>query len=220
MNNNSWNKEFLYIGIAASFITLAVTQWFLSDMLPLSLYMCIAWITLELSLLELIKSIGSSYKHSLQRMQNLIYLEINRCNRVIDTIKDCAELSKEYECNINTKKEFSEELEKMKKNKKVELLERILNIFTIIQVVICFVQFPLMMVKGVPNNLLSNKILGVLSLLSFAFLLISFFFSRNFEQTFKSMDEKIKIMYDTSDYYINLLDKVQNNQQVNTEEHI
>ncbi len=209
------SKEYLYIGIIIFFMVLAIIQWSIPEMLPMSLYMNIAWLSLELTILEMFKATVNTYKQSIQRLLTFIRLEIDKCDWFIETFKNCVEMKKEYEEKIEFKKELSTQLEKYKKRNRVVFLDRMLNIVTLIQVILCFVQFALMIVKKIPNNMYSNRTLGVISLFSFAFLLVSIFLSHLSEDESKYLVERFRNYNDINDYYMKIIEKTR--KQVNTD---
>ena len=80
------------------------------------------------------------------------------------------------------------------------------NVLTIIQVVICGLMLILTPLKAIPNDIENNKVLGILGLITFAFLFISAFFLSKYDK--KNEHEKQMERNAVSNYYLNLMKKM------------
>lgn len=202
------NKQsYFYIGIACSIATLAIIQCIIPKMLPINLYLDIAWISLELTMLELFKSTIKAYSQNKKRTEVVIRNELNYCNRLLVIFNHIPDFSDEYKSYTEMKSKLLTELDSIKNSKRERILIKIEKVVIILQVTICFVQFPLMFIKKIPDNLYSDKLLGVLSLLSFALLIVSYYISSISEDSVKFMDEKTEITNGFNEYYISLFEK-------------
>lgn len=210
------NKQsYLYIGIACSIATLAIIQCVIPEMLPINLYIDISWISLELTMLEVLKSTIQAYLKSKKRIADVVNSEINNCNRLLAVFKNSPELSYDYKRYTEMKANLTIQLDKINKRKRDKNLIRIEKVVTLFQVIVCFVQFPLMLVKKIPNDLQSNKLVGVLGLISFALLIVSYFISFRSEDDMNYIDEKIRTSNDFNEYYISLFEKAMINKHNN-----
>lgn len=201
-------SNYLYLGIAASFITLAIVQLTMPGLLPMSLYLYIAWVSLELTAFELLKSLAYLLKAYHQKMISTTQDEIEICDQAIETFAHFNALKSEYEGNKSFHQELASQIETLKNDKKIKRLDKTMNIITILQVVMCFVSFSISYVKIVPNDLITNKIVSILSLLSFAFLMLSFYFSRTGDEILNNSNETIHTSNVINKYYLHLFQKI------------
>lgn len=199
--------NYLYLGVSAAFLTLAVLQFQHEDMLPMSIYMYVAWSSLELSLLELLKA-TTKHLRAIQLTQiRMTQDELNKCNRHIKVFGKFAALDKVVENEIIIRDKLELEMEELKKRKRVDNLEKVVNACTIVQIIACFVSFARISMRTVPNTLATNKTIGVLGLLSFALLSFSYYLTHSAEDEMTEIREKNNISNDLSEYYTEVLEK-------------
>lgn len=199
--------DYLYIGIVVSFISLALIQFTIPDMLPASLYISIAWISIELTLIELMKTIMNHIIINRRRIQNYSQSELELRNRLSNLLKDNYELKDLYEENHKFIQSITNKLNEYSNSKMTATLNRIIILLSIIQTIVCSVQFSLMLVKKIPTTIYTNKIISVLSLLSFAFLLLSLFITQKSEESMYNSDEKMQLLQGIERKYTVILER-------------
>ena len=199
--------DYLYIGIVVYFISLALIQFTIPDMLPASLYISIAWISIELTLIELMKTIMNHIIINRRRIQNYSQSELELRNRLSNLLKDNYELKDLYEENHKFIQSITNKLNKYSNSKMTATLNRIIILLSIIQTIVCSVQFSLMLVKKIPTTIYTNKIISVLSLLSFAFLLLSLFITQKSEESMYNSDEKMQLLQGIEREYTVILER-------------
>ena len=199
--------DYLYIGIVVSFISLALIQFTIPDMLPASLYISIAWISIELTLIELMKTIMNHIIINRKRIQNYSQSELELRNRLSNLLKDNYELKDLYEENHKFIQSITNKLNEYSNSQMTATLNRIIILLSIIQTIVCSVQFSLMLVKKIPTTIYTNKTTSVLSLLSFAFLLLSLFITQKSEESMYNSDEKMQLLQGIEREYTVILER-------------
>lgn len=201
-------NNFLLLGMAFTMITLAIMQYIYPIMLPMSLYIFIGWASLEITLCELMKSLLTRINNN-----NLKILSINK--QVLDMCKRSKEIYKRFNCfqeefekNDSYENKIQMRIKQLNTDKKVKRIEKVYNIVAIIETLVCFIQLGIMYVIQIPNDINANKELCILSLLSFAFLLISFFITRGADNEFYEINEHLLIENRLNEYYLGLLEKL------------
>ena len=206
-------SNILFIGTAVFFISLALIQVFTPDMLPMSIYVFIAFASLELAFLELIKTIAKSIKYLHMDQIRLLNDELDLCNQTIEIFNGFCSLEEIVEYNQNYRIVIESKISKTKSLKRVKILDAIIKLLTGFQVIFLFVQLALSLTKFIPNNLISNKTIGVLGLLSFSVVLISYFVTITINDMRNDNKQKIHISKTLSNYYLGLLERVSKDEE-------
>lgn len=203
--------EYLIIIVAIAFIVLAIIQWFRSDLLPMSLYMYIAWSSLQLTLLELIKTSTNHILINKQRLRITAKRELDYINREIEVFSNFKELEQEKSQRERFLIDLEKRLKESSNQKSIKIYKTTETVVTVLQVTILVVMFPLTMIKYVPTNLTTNKTIGILGLLSLAFLLISLGMTKMEENNWLEEKNQEIVLKHCSEYYLDLLDKIASN---------
>ena len=201
--------NYIYLGVAAVFLTLAVIQFFMPTLLPVPIYVYISWASFILTLLELIKAILNCIKNEYMLIVDGTNEENDLCNRQIAAFDNFKELENEVALN----ERFHEMLKRrMKNNKKasksIEILEKIVDIITICQIIFLFTQFAFVLVLRIPNSLSTNKTIGVLGLLSFALVVFTGFLNSSIDKTISENRRRIDDSKTISMYYLNIIERI------------
>ena len=198
----------IYLGIAAAYVTLAIVQITRKDLLPSSLYTTVAFISLELTLLELLKTIAHYFEiFHLRRITSRenaikIYKEYS------DTFSRFQGLEREVEENEKAIKRISSELMDLKKCISIKILHGTVKWLTIFQIIFCCVQVALSLTHTIPNELFNERITNAVSLVSFAALISSYYFNGLCEETLADFDVKMYGIEVMNKYHIMMYHKI------------
>ncbi len=208
--NKMKKGNYLYLGIVTIYLVFAVSQFFKPELLPFPLYYNASWIAFELTLLEVAKTSAKIVKERNDKM--LIYMrkEIDLCSREANHYKRFSSLSKECETLEKQKGEMEKQLEVINNDRKVIIIEKCVNIMTILQMIFCSVQFAFIFISEVPDTLQTNKIVNVLSLASFALMVLTIFISRLDEDDSREADFKVAMCSRIREDKLEIMDKISN----------
>ena len=200
--------NYLYLGIAASLFVIAIIQYTMERMLPISLYDSIAWVSLELAILELIKTVYTQIHTQRARRIKITQDEIDLCNKHISVMSKFETLKEDAKYYINFRESLMDIMEKLKKDKSVKQMGKVVNAISIAQIVFAFIMVTITSLKNVPNNFASNKTIGILSVLAFAFLILSYFFKNSIDPIYFELDYSSRDTIRLGNYYLDMLDKI------------
>ena len=198
--------NFVLLGIAISYVIVAVIQLIIPTPLSASVYITISFLSLEISIFELIKSIIEKLNNLEKQRDWIIENELSRVSRAISVFESSGGLEKEIE-ELNIQKS---KLEKAKKNTKIKdqniKMKKVKGILTAFEIVFCTIQVIITPLKVIPYDSFSTKVLNCLSIVSFAFLFFSLFVL-NMGNIFPEIKEKLDIEESVSNYYLSALEK-------------
>ena len=175
------------------------------DSLSISLYFTIASIALELTLLEMIKIILRQRSEEIKFQENVKKNYSKLLERKIAAFNPYLSLKAVVDSCKFEKEKLPDNtvLEKQKKTQK--MLTKITNILSVFQMIFCCVQIIITPLKLVPYNSTTMRIINVETLLSFAFVFISYFCS-SFDFKRKQDSEMIDIETNTANYYLTVIE--------------
>ena len=114
----------LYLGIAASYFAIAIIQWRAPGLLPTSLYESVAFVSLNITIMELIKTIFQYMKAIYVRQIEVTQDEIELCNKHIEVLSKFAPLKDETEKHAEYLSSLEKRTKKLRENKTIQWLER------------------------------------------------------------------------------------------------
>lgn len=198
---------FLYLGIAITYISLACIQLSRPEMLSISIYSFVAWASVELALLELIKTLSQYIQRFRLQIIHIKEDELQLCKRQAVAFAKHPKLSEELAVSKAKQHEIEKELARLKRKKDVQYLGKAVNAITFTQIAGCFIMFAICITTNTPDNTATNKMIGILSLLSFAFLFISYFVKSSADEQLAESKTLIGGVDRLSFYYLDLLEK-------------
>ncbi len=202
--------SYLYLGIVAFVLSLAVVQFFLPDMLPAALYSYVAMASFVLTLLELLKSAVSHNRLAQKTMIKIDQEELDLRDREIAVLGRFTELENEVNCARARKLKVASRMEKMKAAKWPEILVKLVKWITIVQIILLFVFAALYVALPLPSSLSSEKTTSILALLSFALMVFSYYLSHSTEESLIEGRNATDIAVCTGSYYLNCIEKLAN----------
>lgn len=197
-------KNYALLALAIVYGIVAVLQFFADGIFSMQLYFSVAFISLLTTLCESMKSC-TNWIYTLEQETNTIILEGQEyIKRNIEIVERYPELSQVQE---KLREEYDELSQKVKPKPKtrftkyLNFLDTLIPFVEVFQVICIAIITPL---KIIPNNLQTNKIISVLSLLSVTFAFGSMYANEATSEIIKHSRARRQDFIRTSDYYINL----------------
>lgn len=194
--------------MAISYILIAVIQIRMDGLLPGSLYVTVAFVSLEFTILEMLKSTTKYLIHGLNKSNEMNKANVELFRRSIKTYSQFAVLSedtKEYEnamtISIKDSKSYAN-------SKKVKKLNKMLSIVSCVQIIVCTMQIIITPLKAIPYDKMTTGVLNAITLISFAMMFLSLFFSSIWDDYNSDLMEKRKIYEHTLTMHLDILDKI------------
>ena len=202
------NSNYIFLGVSISYFIITLIQLLSANALSANVYITVAWVSLELTLFELLKTIVNAYIASIKKHCNLCseYLSLLKRNR--DALKNNAEFTTLTQ-NYNTKiEDVQNDLKIKNSGKRIILAKSLLSALTVLQMVFCTVQFIIIPLKAIPYDALTNKTINILTLLSFSFMFLSYFISSLIQNGEQQQQEKLDIEKDISNHYLDIIETI------------
>lgn len=211
-------KNYALLALAIVYGIVAILQFFADGIFSMQLYFSVAFISLLTTLCESIKSC-TNWIYTLEQEADTVILEGQEyIKRNIEIVERYPELSQVQE---TLREEYDELSKKMKPKPKtrftkyLNFLDASIPFVEVFQVICIAIITPL---KIIPNNLQTNKIISVLSLLSVVFAFWSMYANEATSEIIKHSRARRQDFIRTSDYYINLCKTISEVKQVEREE--
>lgn len=200
--------NYLFLGIGISYIVVAIIQATLPGVLSVNLYVTVAFISFELTLFELIKSVAQLFYRSIENYEKMRVDYINLLEKNIAAFKPFSILNTDTQALENKLQAIQNNGKMAKYKKRAQFLKKAIWGLTVLQIVLCCVQATVIPLKSIPNDLLTAKMINVLSLLSFAFLFISYFITNTSDAANRVATEKLDTEASISEHFINIIERI------------
>lgn len=201
-------SNYLFLGIGISYIVIAIIQACVPGVLGANIYVTVAFVSFELTLLELIKSTTNICFSNIKRYEKTVDDYIGLLQRNITVFKP-------YSLFDNDTKMFEDKLQtvlgsnKKDKYKKIYyFLKKTVSCLTVFQIVFCSIQIIVSPLKIIPYDLITTKTINVLSLLSLAFMFVSYFIVNASISIDKEEQDKLAIEKNVSNYYLDKIESI------------
>lgn len=162
--------------MAISYILIAVIQIRIDGLLPASLYVTVAFVSLEFTILEMLKSMTINLIHGLNKFNEMNKMNVELFRRSVQTYSKFTFLNKEmkeYEDAITI---LSNDSNLNKNNERIKKLSKMISIVSCAQVIICTIQIIIIPLKAIPYDKMTTKVINAITLISFAMMFLSLFF--------------------------------------------
>lgn len=196
----------LFLGIVIFFVTLGTVQLFLPHLLPMSVYFYVAFASFELSVLELIKVLSNQIVLNYLKRKEIAKVEEQLVKRQLEIKKRTEVLchgtdkDEEYIYYLKSVQDSS------KDNRRIHVLGQFVQGITVVQVFLLVVQFALTIVKIVPENIYTEKVIGILTLFSFANVFLSYYLIQANNADMNCDYCRFDIYHKTTRFYLDMLD--------------
>lgn len=201
-------SNYILLGVAISYILIAIIQINIDGLLPASVYVTVAFVSLEFTTFEMLKSTTCFLIHSLKVINIIAKSRTEFIERSIKTYDRFNVLGNETKFLKNELTMLPNSDILVQNNRKIKALEKFIMAVSGIQIVICTIQIMITPLKLIPYDKLTNKMINAMTLISFAFMFLSYFISNISDNHNNDQKEKWHI-YETICFgYLEILEKV------------
>ena len=170
-----------------------------------NLYVTIAFVSLELSLLQILKSLVQTLKRNISEKHRLIknYSDILKRNiKLFEPYKSLDGYTQLFRSKL---KDIPEQDNHEAMINKLDKLDFALTFF---HLVLCTIQIIIMPLKIIPFDALTNKTINVLTIITFAFMFLSYYFTSDEKERRDNMKERLSIEENLSNYFFDVIESV------------
>ena len=157
------------LGLSVGYFLLAVVQAKNSKMLPTSLYFMIAFLSLEIALLESIRSFGKNFKSNIEKSNRFLKVMKNNPMYFCDSFNELSVEEKSAEIEKLNKNIKKHEKANAKYSKVCVMIEWVV----FIGYAVIVAEMLLSVFKKVPSDFSVNRLINTMALISFSFMFFS-----------------------------------------------
>lgn len=213
-----WEKNYFLLALAIVYCIIALIQFSIDGILETKLYFSIAFISLDTTLFECLKS-STKWLRTLKHQRVEIDVEFqNNAKRHIDILgkySDFSELVAPYQSLCDGTQQNTNVSSKNRWDKTLDLFESVIHFAEIFLILSIGLITPL---KEIPNNLQTAKIIDILSLLSVAFAFFSIYINESMAKSIEESQARRRDFFRASNYYLDIIEKISTVEEVPTVE--
>ncbi len=169
-------NNYILLGMAISYMLIAIIQVRIDGLLPAAVYVTIAFVSLEFTLFEMTKSMIGYSINIMKKMNMNLKLQAEIIEKSMKIYNKFGGFDNEIQTMKNELKILLQSDKSTVNNIQIKRLEKIRYVISCIQVIICTVQIMIAPLKVIPYDKLTNKVINVITIISFAFMFLSYFF--------------------------------------------
>ena len=207
------NGNIFILGISISYFAVAIIQAIVPGTLSAALYVTVSFVSLELSILELIKiCINSLIRNYRIRKQ----ITAGNCAQLHRTIINIEKYKTLYDVVSILRLELKESAHKhqeLKKDRIYKRLEQVCSIISSVQIILCVLQIVITPLKLIPYDLLTTKVINVCSLMSLAIVFFSYCISSWSEDTIRTILSQQQTSENMASFYLTLIENINQAQE-------
>lgn len=201
-------KNYSLFALAIIYAIIATIQIFAPGILAIRLYLSIAFISLSTTLCEFLKS-GINWIRTIEAAATAIAIDGTKTiEKDIELIRQYPSLSELKEQLQTEYDDLSKRLEPKKESLRDKRLKKIDSTIPFIEVFAVLFFAIITPLKIIPNDLLTNKTINVMSLLSVALAFLSIYMSDATSNTLDYYKEKSHIYCQISNFYLDIFHKI------------
>lgn len=209
-------SNYILFGVAVSYFLIAIIQMKMDGLLPASLYVTVAFVSLEFTVFEMFKSVIDCLVHNLQKTDIKVKSRkefIKKSIKIYDRFNILKSESKKLEDEL-IMLSYNENL--TRNNGKIKRLKGLFFVMSCIQTIVCTMQIMITPLKLIPYDKLTNKVINIVTLVSFACMFLSCFFSNLWNEHNDFQEERWHIYEVVSSDYLEMLEKIASeNEKIN-----
>lgn len=211
-------KNHTLLALAIVYGIVAIIQIIAPEILAIRLYFSVAFISLSTTLCEAIKS-SINWICTIKTTATAIAIDGTKTiGKDIELIKQypfLAELKERLQAEYDDLSKYLKPGEETAHDKRLRKIDSIIPFIEIFDILLFAIITPL---KIVPNDLLTNKIINIMSLLSVAFAFLSIYISDNISSRLEYYKEKSRTYCQISDFYLDIIKKISEDSSVQESE--
>lgn len=208
-------SKYIFLGVAISYFIIAYIQTKTDGILPIWIFYSVAFLSCELTVLELLKSLVQALLLGIDKQKYLELKQYYLLKKNIEILYKNGLLSEQ----IDTYEKLfipnePNEIE-IRHDKRVYIFKRFNCIITAIQMIVSTVIMIITPLKVIPNDIDTEKSINIITLLTFAVMFLKYFFDGYEMDAFNEIDESSEKVQKLSSYYLSLIEEMSENQENN-----
>lgn len=200
--------NYFFLGIGISYLIVAIIQMIVPGALSAVVFVTVAFISLELTMLEFFKILSENL---LKINREMICTAKERCFE-IESILSIIEKNSKLEEDVRKLKEeeayMTDLIKKQEQSKTVTFVKKIRSLLFALQIIMCMVQIIVTPLKIIPYDTITTKMINILTLITFSIMFFSYFVSNKMNDKYELTSAKLLVNKNTTEYYLNLLKKI------------
>lgn len=205
--------NYLYLALSVVYVIITIIQSYADGMLPAWLYVSVAMVTVEISIFETMKMTIAA----ITKVHNMRLKMINHYQRSM--VRHIYLLGK-FQCTEDEKLECQKILENDKSSREkpkqvnyAKLSDKIISIIDFVEIFVCVGIILITPLKVIPYDLITNKFISAMSLLSFAMMFFTLYVGtiEKSDDIWQEFENDLK----TERYYLDIIEKIANNSDKN-----
>ena len=208
MSKTPLRKNYTLLALAIIYAIIATIQVFAPGILAIRLYFSVAFISLSTTLCEFLKSCVN-WIRTIEATATTMAIDGTKIiGKDIELIKQHPSLSELKEQLQTEYDDLSRRLEPKKetsRDKRLKMIDSIIPFVEIFDILLFVIITPL---KIIPNDLLTNKVINIISLLSVALAFLSIYMNDAASSSLEYYKEKCHIYCQISNFYLDIIKKV------------
>ena len=201
--------KYIFLGIAISFFIIAYIQYTISSPLTARIYVTVALVSVNLSVLELLKTITQIIQVYAEKLK-LIYIEentyLNKSINLFEKYKSLKDDIDYFKCHLDKKQTKENKIQKY--DKTIYVTSIITTIFTILQIVMCTVECVITQLYTIPYDDITNQFINITTLVAFGFMFLTYFVKYYHEEKLQKLEYDMKVENKISTYYLSVIEKI------------
>ena len=212
-------RNYALLALAIVYFVIAIIQICADGILSTRLYFSVAFISINTTLCELIKS-SINWVHIIKQRQAEIKLDAQnitkRHTEVLGKYPFLHDVVNQFQKSYKSIEKAEKPRKKIWWDKYFDIVEAGIPFVEILFVMLIAIITPL---KVIPNNFQTTKVIDVLSLLSIAFAFLSVYMNESTMEQLNQGKEMLKYSSQLSDYYLNIIESISKHQSNEKEAH-
>lgn len=204
---------YFFLGIAISYFIVAIIQWNIPGALSATVFVTVAFISLELTISETFKIILDGWLSNYKSMINVAKERLLEIENILPIIKKYPSLKEDVNKLQDEKAYITDIIQTKEQSKTVSIIEKSYSLLFALQIVICTIQIIITPLKLIPYDIITTKTINIVTLLTFSFMFLSYFISNIGKDSDERMRIKLLANKKTSEYYLNLLKQIHKEQE-------
>lgn len=205
--------NYFFLGIAISYFIVAIIQWNIPGALSATVFVTVAFISLELTISETFKIILDGSLNNYKSMINVAKERLLEIENILQIIKKYPSLKEDFN-KLQDEKAYITDIIKIKgQSKTVSIIEKSYSLLFALQIVICTIQIIITPLKLIPYDIITTKTINIVTLLTFSIMFLSYFISNIGKDSDERMRIKLLANKKTSEYYLNILKQIHKEQE-------
>lgn len=205
--------NYFFLGIAISYFIVAIIQWNIPGALSATVFVTVAFISLELTISETFKIILDGWLNNYKSIINVAKERLLEIENILPIIKKYPSLKEDVNKLQDEKAYITDIIQTKEQSKTVSFIEKAYSLLFALQIVICTIQIIITPLKLIPYDIITTKTINIVTLLTFSIMFLSYFISNIGKDSDERMRIKLLANKKTSEYYLNLLKQIHKEQE-------